>query len=75
MKSKLKLGDIVYYKNDPCTIIRKASPYVFGYLAKQDYVMVEVSAEIAAKWRRYPKEGFVRIYAIPPDRLTNEITP
>lgn len=72
MTNKMKKGDTVYYKNDPCTIIREASPFVFGYLAKKNYVMVQVSPEIAKKWQRDPKVKLVRIYAISSDKLVHK---
>ncbi len=66
----MKKGDVVYYNNYPVTIIRAASPYVFGYLAKKNYVIVRVPLELAIKMRHYPTEKLVRIYAISADKIT-----
>lgn len=66
----MKKGDTVYYNNHPVTVLRAASPYVFGYLAKKSYVTVRVPLDLALKMRHYPTEKLVRTYAIPPDKLT-----
>ncbi len=65
----MKKGDTIYYGDYPVTVIRAASPYVFGYLAKKNYIMVRVSLEVAKKWQRDPKAKLVRIYAISADKL------
>lgn len=67
----MSVGDTVYYRGDPVAIVRKASPYVFGYLAKKLYVIVRVSKEIAAAWGREDRtKRNVRVYAIAVDELS-----
>lgn len=62
----MNVGDTVYYYNIPVTVLRKASPYLFGYKAKQDYIMVHMESKYVQQMGDYFKTN---TFAIIPSKL------